>query len=96
MNQIRQYLFNQRRKVMKEFNEFDANTVMAVRIRNSERLDLLEQICEYIGQVRSIRWKTCILPGCGIKIADIGTGQKYCSDACRAKAYRRRKKLYSN
>jgi len=95
VRQIREYLARQKYKAMREFNDFDAATPTTKRIRNSERLAVLQSIAEFVGDVRELESKSCLLIGCNTKVFDLGGNKKYCSNACRQKAYRLRKKMRS-
>lgn len=93
VRKIRTYLSQQLHGAMMEFNTFDSNTTTTARIRNSERIVVLERIIKQVGGVRRIHWKKCAVADCNTMLADVGRNHKYCSNACRQRAYRLRKKL---
>ena len=91
VKQIRAELRTMLRDAGLEYNQMSNSTPMAVRLRNTERIKVLEKLGDFVGGVSRLFYKQCALSGCSSTFV-IGLGKrKYCSNACKAKAYRRRK-----
>ena len=93
VKQIRAFLRRKQYAAMLEFNGFDAQTTTTARIRLAEHMKTVKELMEFVGGVREIRTKDCNLAGCCNQFFNLGNRQKYCSPACRQKAYRQRRKL---
>jgi len=80
------------RKAALEYNTMGHATPPAHRVRYSERVKVLEELAIFLGGVRLIRYEECAVSDCNTTFA-AGIGRrKYCSPACRQKAYRERRK----
>ena len=71
----------------REYSWLDPGVGIVERERAAVRISLLEELCREF-DVPLIKTKRCEL--CTNTFPELGAGRKYCSGACRQKAYRSR------
>ena len=93
VKQIRTELRTMLRDAGLDYNQMSNSTAMVVRLRNTERIKVLEKLGDFVGGVSRLFYKQCALGGCSSTFVTGLSSRKYCTNACKAKAYRRRKRL---
>ena len=84
---VQRHLRMELKQAHRENSALGSDTGIVPRERATTRIDLLEELCREF-DVNLVSMVQCKRPGCGVPFPYLGSGRKYCSDACRQAAYR--------